>query len=86
MLPGFTAVSDPEPAVALAGPWDSPKECRPLGTDTFCTGVVMWCKDVYLCPGNSVVKWHDQVLYGSLDTHTPYPCGVCIGVSTPDDW
>src|SRR2546430_11496933 len=42
-----------EPTVALAGPWDSPKQCRPLGTDTFCTGVVFWCKDVYFCPGGS---------------------------------
>jgi hypothetical protein len=90
MLPGFTAIDTGQPSVALAGPWDSPKTCRPLGTDTFCTGLVMWCKDVYFCPdyrSGSPVYWHDQLIgYGRLDTHTPYPCGVCVGVTSPDDW
>jgi hypothetical protein len=90
MLPGFTSVTEADPPVALSGPWDSPKTCRPLGTDTFCTGVVMWCKDVYFCPdytSSRAVYWHDQLVgYGRLDTHTPYPCGVCIGVDSPDDW
>ena len=88
MLPGFTAVNAFEPAVVLAGPWDSPKECRPLGTDTFCTGLVFWCKDVYFCPGGSAPAFWNGVFVGigRLDTHTPYPCGVCVGVSSPDDW
>jgi hypothetical protein len=90
MLPGFTALGATEPAVALAGPWDSPQPCRPLGTDTFCTGVVMWCKDVYFCPDwqkGTAQYWHDQwVGIGRLDTHVPYPCGVCVGVSSPSDW
>lgn len=88
MLPGFTAIGGPGPAVALAGPWDTPQACRPLGTDTFCTGVVLWCKDAYFCPGGSTpAVWHDQVVgYGRIETHTPYPCGVCVGVTNPDDW
>ncbi|MDQ1919265.1 hypothetical protein [Massilia pseudoviolaceinigra] len=88
MLPGFTALEASQPAVALAGPWDSAAACRPLGTDTFCTALVQWCKDVYFCPGGSApVSWNGVFVgYGTLDTHTPYPCGVCIGVSSPDDW
>jgi hypothetical protein len=90
MLPGFTAINTQDPAVELAGPWDSPQTCRPLGTDTFCTGLVMWCKDVYFCPdwkNGTPQYWHDQLVgYGRLDTHVPYPCGVCVGVSSPDDW
>lgn len=89
MLPGFSALSILSNAgapVALAGPWDSPKECRPLGTDTFCTGLVMWCTDVYACPGNSSFVWHDQIFFGRQDNHTPYPCGACFGITSPDDW
>lgn len=88
MLPGFTAVSGQEPSVALAGPWDSPQQCRPLGTNTFCTLLVQWCQDAYFCPGgSSPAVWNGQVVgYGTIQTHTPYPCGVCVGVSSPDDW
>jgi hypothetical protein len=92
MLPGFSAVETssqaPDSAVALAGPWDSPKECRPLGTDTFCTLLVMWCKDVYFCPGGSIpAVWNGVFVgYGYLEEHTPYPCGVCIGITDPSDW
>jgi hypothetical protein len=86
MIPGFTAFQSAEPAVRLAGVWDGPKECRPLGTETFCTGLVMWCKDVFLCPGTSVVIWQGIPLVGTLDSRTPYPCGVCVGITSPDDW
>ncbi|MDM5177585.1 hypothetical protein F2P44_19235 [Massilia sp. CCM 8695] len=88
MLPGFTALQASQPAVALAGPWDSAQACRPLGTDTFCTALVQWCKDVYFCPGGSApVSWNGVFVgYGTLDTHTPYPCGVCVGIDGPDDW
>jgi hypothetical protein len=70
---------DSRPAVRLAL-WDTPPEprCRPVRTDTFCTGLVMWCKDVYLC--------RDDTPQGHEETKTPYPCGVCVGVTPPSDW
>jgi hypothetical protein len=88
MVSGFTNVTrhgraehaDPSPAVRLAL-WETPgggeKKCTPIRTDTFCTGVVLWCKDVYFCSyqGRSYEE-----------SRTPYPCGVCVGVSTPSDW
>ena len=88
MLPGFTAMSALEPSVALAV-WEVPKgECRPIGTDTFCTALVMWCKDVYFCPGGSSPAFWNGVLvgFGRIETRDPYPCGVCVGISSPDDW
>jgi hypothetical protein len=84
MLPGFTAlISDSsfEPAVRLAGLWDAPdqKTCVPRGTETFCTGLVMWCRDVFYCRGPNDFWGHEE-------SRTPYPCGVCVGVTDPSDW
>ena len=85
MVPGFTALSNQstrfEPAVIqAAGIWDQPtgNECRFARTDTFCTGLVLWCKEVYVCNNNT--------LHGYEKTVTPHPCGVCVGVSNPSDW
>jgi hypothetical protein len=63
------------PLVRLAGLWEtpSPTRCRFSHTATFCTGVVMWCKDVFICGDKE-------------ESRTPYPCGVCIGVSSPEEW
>ncbi len=70
------AESPSGPLVRLAGLWEtpSPTKCRFSHTDTFCTLAVMWCKDVFICQGDRE------------ESRTPYPCGVCIGVSTPADW
>jgi hypothetical protein len=93
MVPGFTAFpSAPSSVDVLASqgvrlawddPWDSPageggKRCTFSRTDTFCTALVLWCKNVYGCfsPGQGFFE----------ESTTPYPCGVCIGVSSPDDW
>lgn len=85
MVPGFTGsaitagleVVDHAPAAQLAV-WDVSPHCRPINTDTFCTGVVLWCKDNYRCwdPKKGVYLW----------SNTPYPCGVCVGISDPSDW
>lgn len=84
MLPEFTGLcanSFTKPAVRLAGLWDVPdkKTCEPLRTDTFCTGLVLWCKDVYFCRS-------PEDFFGSEETRTPYPCGVCVGITDPSDW
>jgi hypothetical protein len=86
MVPGFTGVVvaeprpayGPDPVVRLAL-WDTPPQsrCRPIRTDTFCTALVMWCKDVYMCTDERG---------GHEETKTPYPCGVCFGVTSPSDW
>jgi hypothetical protein len=84
MLPGFTALGaitpHVTPPIAAAGVWDTPsqEECRYARTDTFCTLLVMWCKEVYVCNNNTV--------HGYEKTKTPYPCGVCFGISDPSDW
>jgi hypothetical protein len=84
MFPGF-AVSEGSTtaSVRLAGLWDTPsqKTCRFARTDTFCTGLVLWCKDVYVC-----VDPRDNQLFGHEESRTPYPCGVCVGITSPDDW
>jgi hypothetical protein len=90
MVPGFSGILTSQPArqivptnppVRLAGLWDTPSQttCRFARTDTFCTGVVLWCKDVYVCSDRYSPLGHEE-------SRTPYPCGVCIGVSSPDDW
>jgi hypothetical protein len=88
MVPGFTgatSIDRPErvaasPAVRLAL-WETPgseaKTCRAIRTDTFCTGVVLWCKDVYFCTEKG---------RSTEEIRTPYPCGLCVGVTTPSDW
>ncbi len=80
MLPGFTGLSTAP--VHGAGPsanaavrlalWDtpSPERCRYARTITKCTGVVLWCTEVFVC------------VNGSEERKTPYPCGGCIGF----DW
>lgn len=85
MVPGFTGVTrhtHPDPAsssVRLAGLWDIPAgTCKFTGTSTFCTGLVLWCQDNYLCADS-----RGQV---STQSRTPYPCGACVGASTPSDW
>jgi hypothetical protein len=87
MVPGFTAIVDTSlpsrspvvPSVELAGVWDIPKgECRYARTDTFCTGLVIWCREIFIC--------NNGTLFGREESKTPYPCGVCVGVSSPDDW
>jgi hypothetical protein len=61
-------------------PWADPNKefCRPDHTDTFCTGLVLWCKDVFLCYTGSRGTYYKS--------RTPYPCGVCVGVTDPSDW
>lgn len=92
MIPGFGALSNvvasdqpvlfaiPSATVRLAL-WEtpSPTTCRFARTDTFCTGLVMWCKDVFVCSDANSPLGHEE-------TRTPYPCGVCVGISSPDDW
>lgn len=80
MLPGFTALSDTPPPIAAAGAWDTPsgEDCRFARTDTFCTGLVLWCKEVFVCRNNTI--------HGYEKTKTPYPCGICVGISDPSDW
>jgi hypothetical protein len=87
MVPGFTAVIDSTPwadtqsghTVELAWIWDTPRgECRFARTDTFCTGVVLWCTEVFVC--------NDGTLFGHEKSKAPYPCGVCVGISNPSDW
>jgi hypothetical protein len=80
MLPGFTALSDTRPPIAAAGAWDTPsgEDCRFARTDTFCTGLVLWCKEVFVCRNNTI--------QGYEKTKTPYPCGICVGISDPSDW
>jgi hypothetical protein len=90
MLPGFsglvsttaTATEAPEAPIRLAGLWDIPdhKICTFARTDTFCTGLVLWCKEVYNCRGG------DNQFFGHDESRTPYPCGVCVGVTNPSDW
>jgi hypothetical protein len=88
MLPGFTGLTNPTqsssgsgPAVRLAGLWDPPPAgtCKFARTDTFCTGLVLWCKDVFVC-------YDGRTIFGHEESRTPYPCGVCVGVSDPSDW
>jgi hypothetical protein len=91
MLPGFSGLlgtdqvhgtGHPKPAVKLAGLWEIPPvgTCRYVRTDTFCTGLVEWCKEVYTC-------WTERSpIIGEIQDRTPYPCGVCVGVSDPSDW
>ena len=90
MLPGFTGptvsatTTDPvgaSPPVRLAGIWDPPSQrtCVFAGTETFCTGTVLWCKETYSCRNAGEIFPHTE-------SKTPYPCGVCIGVSDPSDW
>jgi len=85
MVSDITGIVVTEPPAAAGPPvrlalWDTPPEprCRPSRTDTFCTGLVMWCKDVYIC--------RDDTPQGHEETKTPYPCGVCFGVTSPSDW
>lgn len=80
MLPGFTALSDTRAPIAAAGAWDTPsgEDCRFARTDTFCTGLVLWCKEVFVCRNNTI--------QGYEKTKTPYPCGICVGISDPSDW
>lgn len=85
MVPGFTgldttATKPDRAAIQAAGVWDTPSgdRCQFARTDTFCTLLVMWCKEVFVCNNNTV--------HGYEKTKTPYPCGVCIGVSNPSDW
>ena len=91
MFPGFIQVghspAGPEyhqrPAIFdYAGLWDPPpqEECRFVRTDTFCTGLVMWCKEVSVCRGG------DNPFFGREVSRTPYPCGVCVGITDPSDW
>ena len=86
MTPGFSGLRQTSeraasPAISLAGLWDTPsqKTCRFARTDTFCTGVVLWCKDVFVCSDSNSIFGHEE-------SRTPYPCGVCVGVTSPDDW
>ena len=90
MLPGFTGLltqhsmasgEKNSPTVRLAGLWDTPpaQTCRFARTDTFCTGLVLWCKEVFICSDRNSPLGHEE-------TRTPYPCGVCVGISSPDDW
>lgn len=89
-LPGFTGLLpagsasneiQTEAPVRLAGLWDVPdqKTCRFVRTDTTCTLLVLWCTEVYVCrdPSN---------FFGYEEKRTPYPCGVCFGFPSPDDW
>jgi len=80
MIPGFTA-TESQPAVRLAGIWDDPgggeKRCVAIGTTTFCTGLVLWCRDQFICT---------QGGKSFEESRTPYPCGVCVGITSPDDW
>jgi hypothetical protein len=85
MLPGFTgllhrSVVRYPPAVRQAGPWDTPSgtTCEPTGTDTFCTGLVLWCTNNYRC--------YSEQQGSYLTSTTPYPCGVCVGISNPSSW
>lgn len=90
MIPGFSGPLAHPPArfneglgspVKLAGLWDPPdqKTCRFVRTDTFCTGFVNWCKEVSICFDRNSPLGHEE-------SKTPYPCGVCLGFSSPDDW
>jgi hypothetical protein len=87
MVPGFSGLEIDEQSlsstatVRLAGLWDTPdqKTCRFSRTDTFCTGVVLWCKEVYVCFDRNSPLGHEE-------SRTPYPCGVCVGIDTPSDW
>jgi hypothetical protein len=84
MVPGFTAVPLPifpasPPAIQAAGAWDTPGgDCQYARTDTFCTALVLWCKEVFVC--------RDGTFHGYETTKTPYPCGICVGISDPSDW
>jgi len=89
MVPGFTAVKETEPghvpcqqgvAQAWDDPWADPEKefCRPSHTDTFCTGLVLWCTDVFQCYSGKQGYYQEE--------RTPYPCGVCIGITDPSDW
>jgi hypothetical protein len=93
MIPGFTALSAAPPVRQAI--WEDPpnddyeggipgywKFCRPVRTDTFCTGLLLWCKDVFLCQDSRRTGGP----YGFEESRTPYPCGVCIGVTDPSDW
>lgn len=84
MTSGYTSAdnrpsSTSDLAVQAAGVWTTPGGgCSFSRTDTFCTGLVLWCKEVYVC--------NNDTLFGYEETKTPYPCGVCVGVSDPSDW
>lgn len=85
MTPGFTgltgyAAERYAPAIKQAGPWDTPsgQTCQGTNTDTFCTGVILWCTDNYRCCDDRGDCY--------LTSTTPYPCGVCVGISNPSSW
>lgn len=86
MVPGFLT-QDPRPSptdspVALAG-WEpdnsAKKACGPFMTATFCTGLVLWCREFRMC------RWIDSAGVWE-ESLTPYPCGICVGITSPDDW
>jgi len=94
MVPGFLTESPGSPGanreaaapVQLAGLWDfndgsgeRKKICGQKMTETFCTGLVLWCRDFRMC------RWSDSFAFWK-DSITPYPCGVCVGIDSPDDW
>lgn len=83
MSPAFTRVVHHTPessAVSMrhAGLWDSPQGCRFTGTRTFCTALVLWCVNQYVCPNNTPL--------GADQSTAPYPCGVCVGITNPSSW
>jgi hypothetical protein len=84
MVPGFTGLTagTEQTGPRLAGLWDTPPQerCRYARTDTFCTGLVLWCREVYVCADER------SPLFGHEESKTPYPCGVCVGIDSPDDW
>jgi hypothetical protein len=96
MVPGFfhsdrpvghDAATRSSAPVALAGPWDFDngsgrhvKICGDAYTNTSCAGLVLLCKNCRQC------RWLDVAGGFFEDCQTSYPCGVCVGVSSPDDW
>lgn len=78
MTPAFARIVHHAPessTVAMhAGPWEAAHGCHRIGTKTFCTLFVLWCVNRYFCP--------DQMEH----TTTPYPCGLCFGITSPSDW
>ncbi len=79
MLPGFLTHGSSRRDLPRQGLysaiWDDPqptepcRSCQFVRTDTSCILVTLWCTDVYNCCGR-------------IETRTPYPCGVCVGM----DW
>ena len=89
MVLGFSAVVHSSPELVLQSqgvvpawddPWADPDRDYLVATapDTFCTGLVMWCTDVFLCYS----RWRGYY----QEERTPYPCGVCFGIDDPSDW